>query len=288
MAKTRKKTTDQRQKLMMAGVLILVAGALAGGIVIGVRQTWRRMANRPEFRVRPLDMEIENEWINVEAFKKQLVELDTDRVLDTSVSLFTPQLADRVARALARSPWVREVKSVTREFPDTLNAEIVFREPYALINWKNGPRCVDRDGIALNQDYYDLAGRLEMLGPVVTVPSTVSAPRKGMLWEDVEVREGLAMVRLCREQFAKSVAINQIEISDALASDGKKAAMATLILAGGTRVQWGRTPDSPPSPAEVRTPQKAETLLALTRQEGESLQRFRSIDIRWPEPPLCE
>jgi hypothetical protein len=289
MARTRKKGRAARETLITSGILILVAGALTAGIAVGVRQSWRRISNRPEFRVRPLDLRIENAWLRVDAFKKQLLQTDAEGVLDRSVSVFTPQLADQVARALARSPYVREVRSVTREFPNTLLVDMDIREPFALLKHESHLYCVDRDGVVLDPNVYQLHLTEEQfaeLGPAALVPSTVGVPRAGKRWEDVPVLEGIAMVRLCREQFARSVPISQIEIENDQAAGGP-AAMATLVLTGGQRVRWGRTPDSPPSPVEIRTPQKAEALLALTRQEGESLQRFRFIDVRWPQP-ICE
>ena len=63
--------------------------------------------------------------------------------------------------------------------------------------------------------------------------------------------------------------------------------MATLVLDSGPRVQWGQTPAGPRSPAEISTAQKTTALLAITRKEGPQIGRFKTIDVRWPNP-LCE
>jgi hypothetical protein len=288
MLKTRKKAVDKRQTIITSGILILLAAALAAGIAVGIRQTWRRMSNRVEFRVRPADLRIENDWLRPEAFKKELLKTDSSDVLDQYVSVFTPHLTDQVAAALARSPWIRQVRSVSREFPNRLLVDMEIREPYALIRLGERYYCVDSDGVVLDPTVYLLTSdRLSVLSPAVAVPIAVGVPRAGKLWDEVAVREGISMARLCREQLAQNVPISEIEIQNDDTSGGSPCVMATLVLKTGQRVRWGRTPDSPPSPVEVRTPRKAEALLALTRQEGEALQRFRSIDVRWPQP-ICE
>jgi hypothetical protein len=47
------------------------------------------------------------------------------------------------------------------------------------------------------------------------------------------------------------------------------------------------TTAGPRSLAEISTAQKTTALLAITKKEGPQIGRFKTIDVRWPNP-LCE
>lgn len=288
--KDKEQDADPRQGLITVCILIVLGAGLFAGLALGVRQVWRAISLRQEFIVRPADVVITGasskpeDWLSVDALKVDLLRTDRSGLLRGGVSIFTPDLAERVAAGYACSPWVRQVRSVSKEFPNRLHVELDVRMPFALISWHGQYFVVDRDGFLLSPKVYNLAWErlLPSLGPVVVVPAQTPRPESGR-WEDVTVQEGLSMVALCREQFAKKVAVAQIEMQPEAREGARPAAMATLLLDGGPRVTWGRTPSSPPSVAEISTPQKAASLLAFTRKLGTNLPRLKSIDVRWDE-----
>jgi len=289
MARRKQESQDAgRQTLVVTGILVTVAAAITVGVVVGVKKAWQAVAARPEFLVRPGENVLNNPWVRPDEMKKDFLRTDRTGTLRGSFSIFTRDLPERVADAYAASPWVRNVVSVSKEFPNRLSIQLEIREPYALVKVRENHYCVDREGFLLSPQVYLLtADRLASLGPVVAVPPNVVVPCAGWPWEEVAVREGLVMVALCRDKLGRKVAVRSVEIQNDPADGGRGAAIAALVLEAGPRVQWGRTPSSPASPVEVATPKKTAALLAITRQEGPQINRFKAIDVRW-SAPLCE
>jgi hypothetical protein len=284
-AKTRPKERSGEQALLNTAFYILIAGALAAGCVVGAQQLWRAVSDRPEFIVRPADLTLTSKWARIPEMKRDFLETDRSGILQRpGVSIFTAGLCETVAQAYAASPWVRRVLLVAKEFPNRLDVQLELREPYALVQTGGKCICVDEEGAPLSPQVYDLSPeRIATLLPIITLNADCPVPCAGRPWNQPEVQEGLAMVRLCRKDLARSVPVHEIQVQSA----ENAAVMATLCLDSGPRVQWGQTPAGPRSPAEISTAQKTTALLAISRKEGAQISRLKTIDVRWPNP-LCE
>jgi hypothetical protein len=284
-AKTRPNNNSSHQALVNTGIYILVAGALAAGCVVGVQQLWRAVSGRPEFVVRPGDLTLTSKWVRTAEMKRDFLVTDRTGILRTSgVSIFTAGLCEDVAAAYAASPWVRRVLLVAKEFPNRLDVQLELREPFALVQVGGKCLCVDEEGAPLSPQFYDLSPqRVASLVPVITLSGDCAVPNAGRPWKQPEVQEGLAMVHLCRKDLARNAPVHEIQVQN----PENAAVMATLVLDSGPRVQWGQTPSGPRSLAEISTAQKTTALLAITKKEGPQIGRFKTIDVRWPNP-LCE
>jgi hypothetical protein len=284
-AKTRLNETAGHQAAVNTGIYILIAGALAAGCIVGVQQLWRAVSNRPEFVVRPGDLALTSKWARVPEMKRDFLVTDRSGILRSpGVSIFSPGLCADVAKAYAASPWVRRVLCVAKEFPNRLDVQLELREPFALVQVGGKCLCVDEEGAPLSPQFYDLSQqRTACLVPVITLNGDCPIPYAGRPWKQPEVQEGLAMVRLCRKDLARNIPVHEIQVQGA----ENAAVMATLVLDSGPRVQWGQTPAGPRSLVEISTAQKTTALLAITRKEGPQIGRFKTIDVRWPNP-LCE
>jgi hypothetical protein len=284
-AKTRPNENASRQALVNTGIYILIAGALAAGCIVGMQQLWRAVSDRPEFVVRPGDLTLTSLWARIPEMKRDFLVTDRSGILRSpGVSIFTADLCEDVAQAYAASPWVRRVLLVAKEFPNRLDVRLELREPFALVQVGGKCICVDEEGAPLSPQFYDLSPqRLGSLVPVITLNSDCPVPNAGRPWKQPEVQEGLAMVRLYRKDLARNVPVHEIQVQNA----ENAAVMATLVLDSGPRVQWGQTPAGPRSLAEISTAQKTTALLAITKKEGPQIGRFKTIDVRWPNP-LCE
>lgn len=281
MARSKRRTKDsQRKALTWVGVIIVAAAAVTAGAVVGLCKLWRGVTHMDEFMVQP-DVTLSEPWINEVELKKDFLRTDPAGALSRKCSIFRSGLANEVASAYAHSPWVRRVKEVRKVFPNRLDVRLELREPFAVAVFGNKHCCLDRDGVVLSPRVYRLMPEvLASLKPVIVLPGDVPAPVAGQRWEDASVLGGLSMVRLCREQFA-DVGVRCVELRAATDSAGRRFAVAALVLEDGPRVQWGRVPVGPASPAEVSTPQKAAALRAVVVKEGENLGRLRTINVRW-------
>ncbi len=276
---------SRRDALVTTGVLLLAAAVAAAGGVVGLAKLWRATTRMEEFLVRPWEVSISSSWVVPAELKKDFQRTDATGILSRQVSIFETDLALKVAQAYSRSPWVRRVTSVRKVFPNRLDVKLELREPYALVTYGGKTYCVDQDGVVLTRRIYDLRPRrLVSLRPLVALRSASAPPPAGRLWDDVAVRGGLSMVRLCRKQFAGKVGIRSVEV-DTLARTGReRVATAHLQLDAGPRVRWGRVPDGPESAAEIPAHRKTALLLALVEKEGTDLGRLQSIDVRWNAP----
>ena len=284
-AKTRPDENSSQQALVNTGIYILVAGALAAGCVVGVQQLWRAVSNRAEFVVRPGELTLTSPWARIPEMKRDFLATDRSGILRSpGVSIFTDGLCEDIAQAYAASPWVRRVLLVAKEFPNRLDVKLELREPFALVQVGGKCLCVDEEGAPLSPQFYNLSPqRIASLAPVITLNGDCPIPNAGRSWKQPEVQEGLAMVRLYRRDLARNIPVHEIQVQNA----ENAAVMATLVLDSGPRVQWGQTPAGPRSLAEISTAQKTTALLAITQKEGAQIGRFKTIDVRWPNP-LCE
>jgi len=289
MARRKARKQDPRKEwAARMGTIVVAAAVLAGVGVIGAWRLWQGLTGMEMFAVEPSDPFLESGWIRSEAMRADFLANDESGVLATPCSIFAAGLSERVADAYAASPWVRRVKGVRKVFPNRLDIELEMREPFALVQVGERSYCVDEDGMVLDPTVYDLRWeRLSALGPRVVLSGPVRTPLARQAWTDMPVTGGLAMVRLCREQFLDRVNVGRIEVESSRARDGSPQAMAWLVLQNGPRVYWGHVPTGEGSTAEIETPEKAAVLLAVVTKEGGNLRRIRTLDVRW-DPPLCE
>jgi len=274
-----------RERLVVVGVVVLAVVVAGAAGVVGLSKIWRAVTGMDEFLVRPWEIPLDSSWVVAEEIRKDFQRTDTTGILRRPVSIFTPGLAERVARAYLRSPWVRRVRSVRKVFPNRLEVDLELREPFALIGYQGKTYCVDADGVVLTPRLYDLRPRrLVSLRPTVTLRSASPPPPAGGTWDHVTVRGGLALVRLCRDQLAGKVGVRTVEVDTYSPPGREPVAMAYLQLEAGPRVHWGRVPVGSGSVAEVPSHRKIALLLALVEREGANLGRLRSIDVRWDTP----
>jgi hypothetical protein len=134
---------------LYGAVLVLVGAAFT----VAGRSAWSAVRGNPSFGVTPDAIALGEtpHWVDGQAMDAQLRPLLAD--VD-GASVFDRDLADRVAQALQRSPWVLFVRSVTRRLPESdrsapLEVQVVFRRPAARVALNGRTYLVDRDGVYL-------------------------------------------------------------------------------------------------------------------------------------------
>jgi len=288
---------DRQKEMTVTIVVVVVAAVLTAVLIVALTRLWQSVTARREFQVQPalvsLDRDGKDEmvkkWVRTEEMKRDFLRTDTTRVLSTWHSVFRSDLAAITRDAYLASPWVRDVIRVRKVFPNRLDIDLQLREPFALVQHLGKYYVVDGDGMILDPRVYILTtDNLAALMPPVVVPDGVKWPgAAGKFWSDPCVLEGLSMLRLCREQFAGRLAITQIAVSPEKGSGGVTPVRAVLTLEAGPRVDWGRTPTSPVSVAEIPPHQKTANLLAIVAKEKESIRRWQRIVV-WENPPRTE
>lgn len=288
---------DREREKVITTIVVIVAAVLTAALIIGLTKFWRSVTERREFLVQPAQVSLDKDgkdemvkkWVRVDEMKRDFLRTDTTRVLSNWHSIFKSDLTGMTRDSYLSSPWVRDVILVRKVFPNRLDIELQIREPFALIQHQGKFYVVDVDGMILDPNVYILTGEnIVGLLPPVVVPDSVKWPgASGKFWSDPAVLEGLSMLKLCREQFTGRVPLKQIETSPEKVATGLVPVRATLVLAAGPRVDWGRTPTSPASTAEVPAYQKTANLLAIMAKEKDGIKRFQRIVV-WEVTPRVE
>lgn len=286
---------DREREKIITTIVVIVAAVLTAALIIGLTALWKSVTARREFLVQPAQISLDKDgkeemvkkWVRVEEMKRDFLRTDTTRVLANWHSIFKSNLASMTREAYLSSPWVRDVILVRKVFPNRLDIELQLREPYAIIQHQGKYYVVDVDGVILDPAVYILTGENPAgLLPPVAVPDSVKWPgASGKLWSDPSVQAGISMLELCRAQFTGRVVIKQIEVTPERPDAGAVPVRATLVLAAGPRVDWGRTPTSPTSTVEATAYQKTQSLLAILTKEGDGVKRFRRIVV-WEKDGL--
>jgi len=286
---TRASPEAHRRMVLLAGSVLVCSAILTAAGTFGVLRLWRAITRMPEFRLRPVDeLRFESDWIRPDAFRAHLCATDPTGTLGKECSMFDPRLAERVAVGCAASPYARAVHSVSKVFPNHLRIAVAWREPCALVHDSRTKRyyVVDEDGVVLSPRLYDLSpGKLAALLPVVEVAGARSAPAAGRKWDDIAVREGIAMLRLYRTHLAGAVPVRTIEVEGTSGPAGAWA-RAWLTLEGGARVYWGRTPSSESSVAEPSPEQKVVAFRTILQKERSALGGRSVIYLNLPRPRI--
>ncbi|MGF1633740.1 MAG: cell division protein FtsQ/DivIB [Phycisphaerae bacterium] len=192
-------------------------------------------------------------------------------------------LADRVA-LLEANPWVRQVKHVRRgyrEAPgDLLEIDVEFREPVALVHWKNHYWLVDRDGVKLPEQFTaeQLPGVLlsDSGGVNLRVIEGVRhAPvESGEKWPGEDLAAGIALAEtIFGQSFADEIVA--VDVSNFGGREDRNAAQLVLHTVHQTQIRWGLPVTSTDRLSEV-SPQ--EKLAALK----EVFERYGRVDAGYP------
>src|SRR5688572_13518846 len=148
----RRSTAPGPGPLRRAAPLIAIALGLAGLGYWAWSMQAPRIENDPQYQI-TLDkivLTAPPEWITTDVKAEAL----RDASLDPPLSALDPQLAERVAKALAFHPWVAEVKRVRKTAPGGIDAEVVYRRPVCMVELppaegRRGLYAVDAEGVLL-------------------------------------------------------------------------------------------------------------------------------------------
>jgi len=259
-------------------VLIAVLVCVGGWMLISMARD--RCVKFSDFQVSPQTLELlaKPRWVRG-PIEKQLKVVPG---ADGKVSLLDPAATRKIASGLAANPWVKEVKSVKREFPNRVRAEVSLRDPAAFVLRGNSYYIVDAEGVRLPGEYKDRADTgLDLL--IISYVRT-SPPPAGKVWDDPAVVEGARVAAFLKPHadVIKAARVAAIDTSNIGGRRTPREPEIVLITAGHTQVYWGRGVHYPGS-TELSPARKLENLKAVLRQEG-SLTDKEYVDLRFPNP----
>ena len=161
--------------------------------------------------------------------------------------------SERVALGLKRSPWLAEVKRVTRQPDGTIRIVATFREPFAYVEVKGLAYLVDKDGVRLPSKTDKLAGRADkdtgdaweqwyriggVSGPI---------PNEGEAWRGDDLSAGLRLVQFLKDAQARGEVpfrplLRTIDVANFERREGLFGGLRIRTIQPRGWIQWGEPP----------------------------------------------
>ena len=239
----------------LALIVVVLFAAFAGGTYLAWMKLKGRILGSPEYRLDPQEVEITPlpDWIHGDLRE----DVFRDPALDGPLSIMDDDLAERIARAFARHPWVAKVVRVSKHHPASVQVELEYRRPVCMVEVPGGLFPVDVEG-------YLLPGRDFSPGEAARYPRISGVERMpigppGSRWPDSKVIGGAEIAAALGPAW-EAMRLQRIV---PLAADPAVAAVGgvvggdssrrtaprrsvepffALVTRGGTRILWGYAP----------------------------------------------
>ncbi len=187
-------------------------------------------------------------------------------------SILDPWLLADIKREYEKSPWIKRVCSVSREFPNRIAVEFVLRMPVAQVRRNGWYWMVDNEGVLLRVD--------ASATPHPGLPEIVSAthslisrqPAYGEIWKDQGVLDALGALRAMRNSplsedlHVTRILVHRGSFLDSLACRRRKRPRLDLQTREGILIRWG-TYNTGDVPEEIRSQEKIAMLRNLVSRE---------------------
>jgi len=195
-------------------------------------------------------------------------------------SIMEPGISERVARAFESNPWVAEVLSVRKVYPNRMVVQLRLRRPVAGVRVGGRFALVDASGHRLTAGIRRWPKGTEAL-PVIVAAEGLP-PKVGEAWSSEGVRAGAAVAeallagrRELRTRFAA------IDVTNVGGRRNRHKSDIVLVTHKGTQVSWGRQA-SDYSPGELTADEKISKMVMFEEKRG-PLSGYRYVDIRFDD-----
>ena len=270
-------------------VLLVAALCVCGG-VFGprLREFAPELSERQEYRLASAEIEISEPppWV-----PDGLVERVIDAAkLPASLSLLDESLTGAVAAAFQKDPWVARVVSVRKSVPARVVVELEYRRPVAMVQVQQGLYPVDAEGTLLPPADFSLTEARKF--PAILNAQSLPRGPAGTKWGDLAVAAAAELADILQSggadgdtywsRFRLAAIRLPVRTTAEISLDDLTL---ELITSGGSRIVWGRPPDST-HPGELTAEQKIGRLEKYDSDFGgfDSAHGPYEIDIRhWQE-----
>jgi hypothetical protein len=244
-----------------AGLVLLVLVGTAGHFA------WQRFApligRHPQYQITAERIQITPPppWIRTDV-KAEVVQ---NAGLAGSLSLLDDgdRMQQRIRDAFSFHPWVAAVKRVRVDLPASLEVELEYRRPLAVIESATDDGLaylpIDAEGVRLpDADFSAVERRL-----LPRIAGVTGRPAVGAAWNDPRVVEGARLV-------------------GELADVWNKLRLVEITTSGGTRIVWGAALGSEKDAAESPFEVKRQRLLDYAAEHGplDSIDGPAMVDVR--------
>jgi hypothetical protein len=236
------------------GAITVIAAAAVGGW-----QLWERSADavraNAAMTLFPETVEVRGvaAWVRGDLKAEAL----RNASLDGGLPLDDPELPQRLERAFAMHPWVRQVERVTLREPAAATIDVRCREPVAMVGVPGGLLAVDAEGVVLPSADFTAEAAAEY-PRVVNVQSSPLGV-EGSRWGDPLVHEAAAVAAAIGPDW------KQLELREVRAADTPNGRTWELVGPDGRTIRFG-SPPGQEQPGEPAAAVKLGRLRALATQ----------------------
>jgi len=262
--------------------------ARAGGVALlvllgawGLRLLWQRATSLERFRVCPAMVQVPlPPWAKPELAE----EIRSQPELQKVYSIFEWDLPQTIAHSYLSIPWIRQVHSIRREFPNRIHIQFTLRKPDAVVKIGNRYEMVDEEGVVLPRRLYHWPSK-EMEYPFIECPALASIPPAGTKWDNVGVQVGLDLLHFLRDANAiKPLRLTVVDVRDIRPRRAIKQGEIVLWNEWGVEIKWGMPEVHDTYVTGVSDWRKLESLYSVVRAEGANVKNLEYIDVRWDSP----
>lgn len=250
--------------------LVLIAVA----VFFGGLKLWQSAEGKDYFIIKP-SVELESVSHN-----SALVEYRRLGAYAAGRSLLDPLLLRDLKLKYLQSPWVREVCSLRRVFPDKVLVEFIPREPFAQVLSDGYYWVVDDEGMLL-----PVAGtRKARAGLAVMRGDIRNRPKNGEYWNDQGIIGGVRALNLLRKSAVcdslpvREIVLKRAGFIDRLSNPGRSRPRMMMYTTNGYSVDWGTVSED--FPGEMSSQEKIALLRQLVAQCPQSGREGICFDVR--------
>lgn len=258
---------------------IPIAVAIIGLLAWGIYEGWRHLSILEDFKVREVVFVIHPEGGVKGGLLKEVK--DTRGIIGRG--LFDKGLPQEVARRLEKIPWVREVSSVRREFPDKLRVRLEMRQAVAVLKKEEVFYLLDEEGMVLPEAHFSWP-QDQGKTPYIESKRLRVVTGGGQRLGDKGILAGIELVSfLKKNQVHKLMDLRSVDVTGV--GWGRSHGESDIVLwtNSGVAVKWG-CPPLCGHVDELSDEQKLKNLLSIVKTEGAKLNQMEYIDVRWKLP----
>jgi hypothetical protein len=263
-----------------AGLVLLVLVGTAGHFA------WQRFApligRHPQYQITAERIQITPPppWIRTDV-KAEVVQ---NAGLAGSLSLLDDgdRMQQRIRDAFSFHPWVAAVKRVRVDLPASLEVELEYRRPLAVIESATDDGLaylpIDAEGVRLpDADFSAVERRL-----LPRIAGVTGRPAVGAAWNDPRVVEGARLVGELADVWNKLRLVEIVPSPHPQVRGDVRFHTFEITTSGGTRIVWGAALGSEKDAAESPFEVKRQRLLDYAAEHGplDSIDGPAMVDVR--------
>lgn len=212
-----------QRKIGLQILLILGCWILFSSVWSAIRSS---VGSQNDYQITPERVLLESRPLWISPSLEEEVLLENDRFQEQGyLSLLDKNIGKELMRAFQAHPWVRDVYSVSLNYPASVHVNAVFREPIAFVETsssvENGVRSlntyqVDAEGVLLPTDFLAAAVATNpgFINNYIWIQGITSTPVGiyGQQWGDPVLDEAALLAEFLKDDF-KHLGIRKIVVS---------------------------------------------------------------------------